>query len=189
MFSVGFLADDVDEAAFVDVIIAQGAVILPKSYSAWPIPAIPAPLPRPADLESYSYVIWYPEVFSEREMNLEENRRLLPHEKLYCANQWPVLDFLRSHEISHSVYWGNLGFSASVTSFRIYTNEMRTRVTDLSATELADFTARLKRLEKLYRRLCSWMRRRWVALGRARYCGPSAHRWLPEFKSLLNPDA
>jgi hypothetical protein len=134
MSSVGFLADDVDEAALVEVIVAAGAVFLPHSHPTWPFPVIPIPLPRPVDLETYRYVILHTEIFTEREMNLEENHRRLANEKLYFATQWPVLEFIRSHAISHAVYWGNLGFDASVTSFRVYTNDMRTRVTDLSAT-------------------------------------------------------
>jgi hypothetical protein len=183
---MGFLVDETDEGALVEAITMAGAVILPRASKTWPLPIIQPPLPPPLAMVAWQYSIWHPGIFSEEEMNDERNRNC--GDGICGSGGWPVLHLLRSLPDKHSIYWGNLTVSVSPTSFRMFTNGRRTQVTDLTPAELADFSARGKELEKLYRRICLWMRKHFIGFRRAGWCGPSAHRWFDEWKDRLGLD-
>jgi hypothetical protein len=175
---ISFYADEADEAQLADAVAAEGAVFLPSCYPEWPLPVLRPPLPAPTEPHMAQVVIWHPEIFREDEMLLEDNRPYNPAGRFYLANLWPVLELLRPNPVNRPVYWASLRFDAWYASFRF-----GRPVPQFSPAEVQDFTARAAELERLYRRLCSWVRGRFIRLGRGVFCGPSVRPRLPELQA------
>jgi hypothetical protein len=165
---ISFYADEADEAQLADAVAAEGASFLPSCYPEWPLPVLRPPLPAPTEPYMAQVVIWHPEIFREDELLLETNRPYNPAGRFYLANVWPVLELLRPHPINRPVCWASLRLDAWYASFRF-----GRPVPQFSAAEVQDFTARAEELERLYRRLCSWVRRRFSRLSQGVFCGPS----------------
>lgn len=165
---INFYADEIDEAQFADAVAVEGALFMPLCHPEWPLPVLRPPLPAPTEPYMASMVIWHPEIFREDEMLLEGNRPYNPTGRCYLANLWPVLELLRPHPVNRPVYWASLRFDAWHTSFRF-----GQPLSQFSHEEVQDFTARAAELERLYRRLCSWIRSRFSRLDRGVFCGPS----------------
>jgi hypothetical protein len=128
-------------------------------------------------------VIWSPEIFRESEMLLEDNRPYNPAGKYYLANLWPVLELFRPHPVNQPVYWASLRLDASYASFRF-----GRPVTQFSPEEVEDFKARVADLGRLHRRLCSWVRQRFVRVGRGMFCGPSVRPRLSDLQTGVAPN-
>ena len=171
---ISFYADQADEAQLADAVAAEGAVFLPSCYPEWPLPVFQPPLPAPTEPYMEQVVIWHPEIFREDEMLLEDNRPYNPAGRFYLANLWPVLELLRPSPVKQPVYWASLRFDAWYASFRF-----GRPAPQFSPTEIQDFAARAAELERLYRRLCSWVRGRFIRLRRGIFCGPSVRPQLP----------
>jgi hypothetical protein len=169
-----FYADAADELQFAEAVVAHGAVFMPSYWPEWPFPILRPPLPSPTERRMDRVVIWHREIFREEEMWRPDNRPYNPAGRFYLATCWPVLEFNRPHPAGIPVYWASLRCSAGYWSFRF-----RKRIPQLSPEEVQDFKARTAQLELLYRRLCSWVRRKFVRVGRATFCGPSVRPHLP----------
>jgi hypothetical protein len=176
-----FFADEVDEAQLVEAIAAEGAVFLPSWYPEWPLPLLRPPLPAPTESHMAHVVVWHPEIFREDEMLLEDNR-LRSAAGFYLAKLWPVLQLWRPQPVNPPMNQGNLKCDARYTSFRVG-RDCRT----FSPAEVQDFTARAAKLERLYRRICSWVRRRFLHLGRGGFCGPSVSPRIPAARHSTLP--
>jgi hypothetical protein len=178
---IGFFADELDESLFVAAVESEGAKFLPCSYPEWPLPVLKPPLPSPTEPYMGAVVIWHPEIFLEWEMQLEDNRPFNPAGRCFDAGLWPVLNFWRPHPVHRPTYWAILRLYASYSSFRFswplpkFTDQHR-----------AEFSARAELLQKLYRRLCTWIRRRFTRLSRGTYYGPSVVTRLPELAKVTS---
>jgi hypothetical protein len=178
-----FYADEVDEAQFAGAVAAEGAVFLPSLYPRWPFPILHRPLPPATEPYMARVVVWHPEIFRESEMLLPGNRPYNPAGKFYLAHLWPVLELLRPHPVNRPVYWASLRFDAWYASFRF-----GRPVPQFSPEEVEDFRARAAELERLYRRLCVWVRRRFARMRRGVFCGPSVGPRLPELYGRAAPN-
>src|SRR5262245_51907883 len=115
---ISFYADENDEARFVNVVEAEGAVFLPSSYPEWPFPVLRSPLSSPTQPYMGAVVIWHPNIFHEHEMFLEDNRPYNPRGKFYISSLWPVIELLRPRPVGSQAYLASLRLDASYASFR-----------------------------------------------------------------------
>ena len=173
---IGFYMDRTDEARFAEMVVREGSVFLPASYSSWPIPVMRPPLPDVTTPYMHTLSIWHPEIFREDEMRLENHRPYNPAGEFYLSHLWPVLEFDRSNPDNPQMFLGSLRMEASFGSFRV-----GKRLPQFSENEVRDFTDRAQKLERFYRKLCTWIRREFVKLERAIFCGPSAISRLPNW--------
>jgi len=174
---IGFYGNGDDERLFIESVAAEGAQFMPSCYPEWPIPCLQLPLPAPSTPYMAAITIWYPDVFSEAEMRLPENRAFNEAGGFYLTSLWPVLEYCRPSPSVRPVNLGTLRLDATCTSFRI-----GKKLHDLSAGDIRQFEQRLAELQRLYRRLCSWVRRNFVRVSRRQYCGNSILSEMPQLR-------
>jgi hypothetical protein len=174
VMQIGFFMDETDEGAFFDEVTKEGALFMPSTYPEWPIPVIHPPLPLPTEPYMHSVTIWHPEIFRKDEMWLADHRPYNPAGRFYLSNLWPVLEVIRSNPAVQPMYQGALRLDAEYRSFR--TGKSLTAFTE---EEVSDFSKRCAELRRLYNRLCALIRRTYVKIDRAFFCGPSGKSTIP----------
>lgn len=175
---IGFYADENDEARLVRAIENEGAFLLPSCYPEWPFPVLRSPLPASTQPYMGAVVIWHPDIFREQEMLSEDNRPYNPAGKFFISNLWPVIELLRPLPVGPQAYFASLRLVAWYASFRPGRSLPR-----FSASEKHDFEMRAAELERLYRRLCSWIRHDFARLERGLFCGTSVKARLTHLKA------
>jgi hypothetical protein len=117
---------------------------------------------------SYSQLsFWFPEVISEDELNLPENRINDAFPALFTSEDWPVIQLQLESPPNVVKRPSILSCDATYRAFRCNWEEE-----DFTPEVTADFLERLTTLRGLFLRLYEWCQTTLVQLGTFTFCGP-----------------
>ena len=184
------------EDALAQKVYDLGGVVIPTTWKGWPFPRLTVPLPRRRmesveQIEarwtkegrsnegweqavmhrlctSYSQLsFWFPQVISEDELNLPENRVNDAFPELFTSEDWPVIQLQMESRPNVVKRPSILSCDATYRAFRCHWEEE-----DFTPEATAKFLGRLTTLRQFFIRLYEWCQKGLVQLDTSTFCGP-----------------